>query len=49
MRTASEFLHEAQRLRDTATRVTDPKLLAMMRELIKELELRAQNIEGEDD
>jgi hypothetical protein len=46
MKTAGEFRAEAQRLHDRARSVRDPDLLAMIRELIEELEARARELEN---
>jgi hypothetical protein len=45
MKTAGELRADARRWRDIARRVSDPDLLLMIQELIKELEARAQQLE----
>jgi hypothetical protein len=44
--TAGELRTEAERLRDIAGSVTDPDLLAMIRELVDEFEVRARELDN---
>lgn len=46
MKTAGEFRAEAQRLRNVERGVTDPQVLAELREMIVELEARAREMEN---
>jgi hypothetical protein len=45
VKTAGELRADADRWRENARRVTDPDLLQMIHELIKELEARARSLE----
>jgi hypothetical protein len=46
VKTAGEFLAEAQRLRDIERGTTDPQVLTELRVLIAELEARARELEN---
>jgi hypothetical protein len=46
MKTAGELRAEADHLRDVARRVSDPRLLEAIRELIEELEASARDVEN---